>query len=137
MALSANDPRPQHQQIADDLRTQISSGELAAGDRLPTIKDLMARYGVYNQTVQAAFKILQTERLTEGVPGRGTFVRTDVDLATLTHGSETAEPSPDYVALRDQIGLLASEVGDLKKRLVEIEELVAEALSSSTQVDSI
>ena len=137
MALSANDPRPQHQQIADDIRTQITSGDLAAGDQLPTIKNLMERYGVYNQTVQAALKILQAERLTEGVPGRGTFVRTDVNLATLTHGPETVEPSPEYVALRDQLEVLASEVGDLKKRLLEIEGLVSEALSSSTQVDSL
>ena len=121
MALSANDPRPQHQQIADDIRGQIRAGDLGPGDRLPTIKGLMARYDVHNQTVQAALKILQNEGLTQGVPGRGTFVRADLDVAGLIHGDRTASPSPEYVALRDQLEELAGQVAEIRRRLTTIE----------------
>jgi DNA-binding transcriptional regulator YhcF (GntR family) len=122
MALRANDPRPQHRQIADDLRQQIRTGDLGPGDKLPTIKELMASYDVHNQTVQAALKILQTEALTQGVPGRGTFVRTDLDLDHLSHGEDTGPPSAEYVALRDQLEDLVDQVEAIHRRLAQIED---------------
>ncbi len=122
MGLSANDPRPQHQQIADDLRSQIAGGVLTPGDRLPTIKDLTERYGVYNQAVQLALKSLQAEGLTEGVPGRGTFVRQDIDASEISHEDPSEIHSEEYLALRSEIEKLADAIGKIEERMTKIEK---------------
>lgn len=64
-----------HQRIADDLRSQIRSGELADGDRLPGENALMERYGVARMTARQALADLQNEGIAVARKGAGVFVR--------------------------------------------------------------
>lgn len=50
-----------HDQIADDLRERINSGELAPGDRLPPMRELQERWGCSDGPVRTAFAILRRE----------------------------------------------------------------------------
>jgi len=59
------------EQIADHLRAAIVSGQLAAGDMLPSDSAMMAHYGVSRRTVQQAIYLLQREGLVEVRWGRG------------------------------------------------------------------
>jgi DNA-binding transcriptional regulator YhcF (GntR family) len=54
-------PVPVYRQIADGLRTLCVSGELKAGDRLPTVRELAADLGVHFNTVAEAYRILADE----------------------------------------------------------------------------
>jgi GntR family transcriptional regulator len=67
--------RPAFKQIADDLRRRIDSGDLAAGDRVPSEAQLMASYGVARMTVRQALSVLKAEGLLLAEHGRGVFVR--------------------------------------------------------------
>lgn len=67
--------RPAFKQIADDLRHQIESGGLAAGDRVRSEAQLMAAYGVARMTVRQALAVLKAEGLIIAEHGRGVFVR--------------------------------------------------------------
>lgn len=62
------------QQVADDLRADIQSGELPSHARLPAETDLAEIYGVARVTVRRAVLELRKERLLIVVTGRGTFV---------------------------------------------------------------
>lgn len=64
-----------NEQIADDLRHQISSGELAPGDQLPTEIQLATLYRVSLGTVREALHTLRSEGLLDTRLGRGSFVR--------------------------------------------------------------
>ena len=66
--------QPMYQQIADDLRTQIESGELAPGDQLPTEMELRDRHSSSRNTIRDAIKRLTSQGLVETRPGQGTFV---------------------------------------------------------------
>jgi len=66
---------PVYQQIADHLRKQISSGELAPGAQLPTELELASRHGVARQTVRQAVAQLVSEGLVVSQRPRGHFVR--------------------------------------------------------------
>ncbi|MFG2643554.1 GntR family transcriptional regulator [Streptomyces sp. NPDC048370] len=61
--------------IADDLRTQITTGLLKPGERLPSEPQLAARYRVSTATLRNALALLQAEGLIEKVHGKGNFVR--------------------------------------------------------------
>ena len=65
--------QPMYQQIADDLRTQIESGELAPGDQLPTEIELRDRFSSSRNTIRDAIKRLTSQGLVETRPGQGTF----------------------------------------------------------------
>ncbi len=62
-------------QVADDLTTDIRSGDLPAGARLPSEMDLAEIYGVARVTIRRAMADLRKDGLVDVVHGRGTFVR--------------------------------------------------------------
>jgi DNA-binding GntR family transcriptional regulator len=66
--------KPEYWRIANDIRSQIDSGLLAPGDRLPPISALTAQYGATTIAVRNALLMLQTDGLAEGRQGQGTFV---------------------------------------------------------------
>jgi GntR family transcriptional regulator len=61
--------------IADELRTQIMSGAVAPGARLPGENELIRRHGVARMTARQALSVLQSEGLTVARKGAGVFVR--------------------------------------------------------------
>jgi len=67
---------PAYRVLADDLRSQITSGQLRPGDRLPTEPQLCRDCGVSRSTVREALRLLASQHLivtTRGVAG-GSFV---------------------------------------------------------------
>jgi DNA-binding GntR family transcriptional regulator len=63
--------------IADELRSRVESGELAAGALLPSESELSAAYGVSRVTVRKALELLRDEGLIDARQGFGWFVSTD------------------------------------------------------------
>lgn len=66
--------KPKWEQLADHLRSQIESGELAPGDKLPSTSQLCQEHGVSAIVVRQAIFKLRNEALIEGVQGVGVFV---------------------------------------------------------------
>jgi GntR family transcriptional regulator len=62
-------------EVADDLRSRITSGEWAEGDRMPSHTQLAREYGVGRNVTQRAVDRLIIDGLLEGRAGSGTFVR--------------------------------------------------------------
>lgn len=67
-------PIPLHHQVYLDLRAALESGEFRSGDRLPTERELAARYGCSLITIRHALGELVREGRIERTRGRGTFV---------------------------------------------------------------
>lgn len=67
--------RPEYLRIAAELRDQITTGRLAPGDRLPTLPELCAEYGVSETTARNAVGLLRGEGLVESRTRAGTVVR--------------------------------------------------------------
>ena len=65
---------PPYLRIATDLRERIKSGELRAGDALPSINRISQEWGVAKTTAAKALNVLKAEGLARGVHGWGTIV---------------------------------------------------------------
>src|SRR3974377_477971 len=83
--------QPMYQQIAEDLRRQIETGDLAQGSQLPTELELGDTYKASRNTIRDAIKQLIAQNLVETRPGQGTFVRFRVDpfVTILTADAKT------------------------------------------------
>ena len=68
-------PGPKYKAIADSILSDIRSGGLAPGERLPTHRDLAYRLGVTVGTVTRAYSEAERRGLVAGEVGRGTYVR--------------------------------------------------------------
>jgi len=66
--------RPAYQQIAAELRDAIYSRELSPGDKLPSERELVERFGTAHGTVRQALEVLKREGLVVSAQGRGVFV---------------------------------------------------------------
>ena len=64
-------------QLAWHLKARIVQGELDAGARLPSVREMAAETGVNANTVRAVYARLEAEGLLETHHGRGTFVTPD------------------------------------------------------------
>jgi GntR family transcriptional regulator len=65
---------PIYRQIMDGVRYAVAGGALAAGDRLPSVRDLATALGVNPTTIQKAYGELEHLGVIETRRGQGTFV---------------------------------------------------------------
>ncbi|MDR9855471.1 GntR family transcriptional regulator [Paenibacillus sp. VCA1] len=72
--MNSTDRIPLYQMVQEYIRDLITSQVLKVGDRIPTEKELMERFGVSKITVVNALSGLVNERIITRVPGKGTFV---------------------------------------------------------------
>ncbi|WP_245445988.1 GntR family transcriptional regulator [Metarhizobium album] len=77
-------PIPLYFQLAEMLRAQITSGEFASGDKLPSEHELCSHYDVSRSVVRQALQSLSQDGLIETERGRGAFVRERKVPITLT-----------------------------------------------------
>jgi len=70
---------PMYRAIAEELRSQIESGDLGPGEQLLTEIELREHYGASRNTVRDAIKLLTSLGLVETRPGQGTFVAQKID----------------------------------------------------------
>ncbi|MFF4962807.1 GntR family transcriptional regulator [Streptomyces sp. NPDC001222] len=82
-----------HHCIADDLRHQITTGRIRAGERLPSETDLAGQYRVSTPTLRSALAALEREGLVEKIHGKGNFVRRPLRKITYVGGWGTLDPS--------------------------------------------
>src|SRR3989475_5529748 len=73
------------------------AGSANAGDRLPTIRDLMRRFGVSQAVVQRAFEKLRAQGSIASQVGRGTYFISNGETATST--ASAASPTTRSVLL--------------------------------------
>jgi DNA-binding transcriptional regulator YhcF (GntR family) len=71
-------------QIVQQVRRALLLGLLAEGDRLPTVKQVVARVAINPNTVLKAYRELEREGLVAPKPGVGTFITRTLGEASLT-----------------------------------------------------
>src|SRR4051794_11198101 len=111
--------REKPQQIADELRAMIVSGQLSEGDSLGREPELVERFGVSRPSLREALRILEAEGLITVV--RGVY-----------GGVVVHEPNHRMTARTASLVLRARNVSlaDVSEARAEIEPLAAKAIAS-------
>lgn len=74
MIISNSSGKPIYEQICDQVKEQILTGGLAAGDALPSMRLLAKELHISVITTKRAYEELEREGFLENVPGKGCFV---------------------------------------------------------------
>ena len=72
--LDYRDARPIYSQIFDNVCSQILSGVLTPGDKLPSVRELATQLAINPNTIQRAYRELEAAGWIATVPGKGCFV---------------------------------------------------------------
>jgi DNA-binding GntR family transcriptional regulator len=67
-------PAPPYLQIADDIRRSIRNGDLAPGERAPSVREIVRTYDVAMATAHRAVRALQSEGFVRTLRGVGNVV---------------------------------------------------------------
>lgn len=73
--LDPKSPTPLYEQIAVRIKAAVATGEVSAGDLLPSVRELAGRHRINPATVTQAYRVLEGEGFVELRQGAGTFVR--------------------------------------------------------------
>lgn len=72
--ISTGDPRPIGRQIMDAVRMKIATGDLEAGDQLPSVRGLAQQLMINPNTVAKAYADLSAEGWVDSRQGLGLYV---------------------------------------------------------------
>lgn len=103
-----------YRQIYDQLAAQIHSGELLAGQKLPSIRQLASELQMSPRTVARAYKELDTAGLVKSESRLGTRV-----VGSHAANSKTAATAATFVSAARQAGLDLEEATAMVSALWE------------------
>lgn len=111
---------PIYEQIMNQIKAAILSGELEEGVLLPSVRALAKDLNVSVITTRKAYEGLEAEGFTISMPGKGSFVAPkNIELLRETRLMEVEKKLADIIAYSKPVGISAD---DLKKMIEELSE---------------
>lgn len=114
LALNYRDPRPIYEQLKEKLRRLILTGAIASDEKLPSVRDLAAELSVNPNTIQRAYRELESEGFVYTVAGRGSFAA----ALTQVDDSRVQKLKQDFSAAAAEL----RQLGYTKEQLIELIE---------------
>jgi len=136
----AGDLRPApraHEAVAHELLVLILGGHFAAGDRLPSERQLATRFGVSRPTVREALSVLESRGLVVTRKGSGTFVAGREELESAgTAGESPAGYMEARLVLEVAVARLAAKRARASRDGLGAVRASVEALERVAEPDS-
>jgi len=104
---------PVYRQLIDQVRSGIASGTLAAGDQLPTVRQLAVDLTINPNTVMRAYRELELGGLLETHQGTGTFV------SDKKPEKKSAEPDRQLGQIANELAARAGAAGFSLEELID------------------
>lgn len=102
--------RPIYQQLVEILTEQIVSGQLAAGDKVPAVRELAAQAGVNPNTMQRALADMEREGLVYTNRTSGRYVTEDKEMIQKIREQIASDRIAEFLAGMSQLGFSEQEV---------------------------
>jgi DNA-binding GntR family transcriptional regulator len=113
-------PLPPYMQIANILRDEISAGTYDVTRKLPTSRELIKRFGVTNQPINNAIRILRDEGLVT-TSQQGTFLSAQAGETARRHGDD-ANMSSGLVSATEALAEIRATLARLEARVSALED---------------
>ncbi len=117
--ISPGDDAPIYRQIVRQVIARVASGDLAPGERLPSLRVLAKTLIVAPLTVKKAYDVLESDGLIETKQGQGTFVRIDAAKSKQKASERLNSLIQRLVVEANVAGVYAAELTSLIERAAE------------------
>ena len=109
--LNYRDTRPFYQQIKDNVRQLVVSGALKKHEKLPSVREMAASLAINPNTIQRAYRELESEGYIYTLSGKGTFV------AEIDHTNQLRQQEllPQFDKIVSELLYLSMPVNDLSR----------------------
>lgn len=120
IAVSPESPHPMYRQVVDQIKEAIARGDVGAGERLPSIREMARDLNISVITVKRSYLDLERDGYVLTRAGLGTFVA-DVDLAKL-RTDKLGQFKEELGRMLDAGRRFGISPGDVARLLEEMEE---------------
>jgi len=109
---------PFYRQIIDQIKFGIASGNLTAGEQLPTVRALAVELKVNLNTVTKAYKELEIQNILETQQGTGTFIgKNPISLPAKEKNRKLQSISNEFLTIAFSYGFTTDDIiNELQKQ---------------------
>jgi GntR family transcriptional regulator len=116
--LNYRDSKPIYEQIKEGFRKLILSNSLSVNEKLPSVRELASGLAINPNTIQRAYRELESEGYVYSIAGKGTFVAE----ARECHDVRQQELLTEFDGVVEELIYLAVDGETLKKRIDSLAE---------------
>ena len=118
ITINTRDPRPIYLQIKEGLCRLILTGVLPEGERMPSVRELAGQLAINPNTIQRAYRELESEGFIYSMTGKGSFV---APLHEVDHSRRDAKLA-EFRAAALELLQLGTTRQELTALLAELEQ---------------
>lgn len=108
--------QPLYEQVLDQVRSSIAKGEIALGDKIPSVRELAQALKINPNTVMRAYQELERDRLTETRRGQGTYITTDMGVVEGIRSRLAEQAIDEFLAKMSSLGFDDGEIDQLLRK---------------------
>lgn len=111
---------PIYEQIVDQVKAQIISGELKEDDNLPSVRTLSKELRISALTVKKAYDSLEQEGFTVTIHGKGTYVAAaNKEMMMEEYRREVEEELTEVICKAKRYGLPEEDIREMLELILE------------------
>ena len=119
IAVDTRSRKPIYEQLVENIRACVLSGDLAPGEQLPSVRALAGELAINPNTIQRAYNELERVGVTVSVPGRGSFISEDITRLVDSRRRTSLEALDERMREAKNAGVTKTEVIDLADKIWE------------------
>ena len=109
-----------YEQIVDQVKAQIISGELKEDDNLPSVRTLSKELRISAMTVKKAYDSLEQEGFTVTIHGKGTYVAAaNKEMMMEEYRREVEEELTEVIRKAKRYGLSEEDIREMLELILE------------------
>lgn len=109
--INYRDSRAIYEQVKEELRKLIITRSIKENEKLPSVRELASSLAINPNTIQRAYRELETEGYIYTIAGKGTFAAPKADFSAHFH--------KDLMEQFEQISLKLLYLGEKKNNLID------------------
>ena len=119
ITLDYADKRPLYEQTVEKLRELIVTGILKPHDRIPSVRELAASLSINPNTIQKAYRQLETEGYIYSVTAKGNYVSPRENAKDAEKGRKE-EIYSELRTMLAELKFLGAQAADIEKIVAEV-----------------
>ena len=123
MQIEFDNALPIYEQIIDYVKKSIARGELQSGDKLPSQREMAHRLEVNPNTIQRAYREMESLGLVETKRGKGTFIVDSVKVIEKINEDMASEAISYFVNEMKSLGFSNGEIMNMLKSELETQKV--------------